>query len=244
MKKFVLLLSLFSILILGINAQSLTLIDLEGNEVLNGQEFELLDIPTTEEITFHMKVQNSSENDLEVLVKKAYVAIVDSTMNMFCWGQCFGPDTYVASNAVTIVAGETTSDEFFSGHYMPLGHEGTSIIRYVFFDANNVNDSIYVTVKYVGGFTGINTPEDNFSISGIYPNPATSMANIDYSFADGFIDAKIFVNDLTGSRVKEIMLSGFSGTASFDVSDLRSGVYFYTLVRKGEILKTSKLIIK
>ena len=244
MKKFVLFLSLCSILVFGVNAQSLTLFDLEGNEVLNGQEFELVDVPSVGEITFHLKVQNSTENDLNVLAKKVYVDVVDLTMNMFCWGQCFGPDTYVSPTAVTILAGETTGDEFFSGHYMPLGHEGTSIIRYVFFNADNVNDSTYVTVKYVGGFTGINTPEDNFTVSGIYPNPATSVANIDYSFADGSNDATIYVNDLTGSRVKEITLSGFSGTASFDVSDLRNGIYFYTIVRNDEILITSKLIIK
>lgn len=244
MKKSVLLLSLFSILVLGINAQSLTLLDLEGNEVLNGQEFEIVDVPTAGEITFHIKVQNSSENSLDVLVKKVYIDVIDGTMNMFCWGQCFGPTTFVAPNAVPIASGETTTDEFFSGHYMPSGIEGASIIRYVFFDANNVNDSTYVTVSYVGGFTGISTPEADFSISGIYPNPATSVANIDYSFTDGVNDAKIFLNDLTGSRVKEITLSGFSGTASFDISDLRNGVYFYTIVRNDEILKTSKLIIK
>ena len=55
-----------------------------------------------------MQVRNLSSDDLNVLVKKEVVEDLEGVMNYFCWGMCFGPDTYVSPNPVAIPANTIT----------------------------------------------------------------------------------------------------------------------------------------
>ena len=240
MKKTVLLFS-FLFFVSAIFAQSILFYDHDGNMIDNGSTIELLDEPTVGEILFEMNIQNSSDGEMNIYCKKIHVSVMDETMNVFCWGMCFGPDTYVSPSPLTIAAGETTADGIFSGHYMPGGVEGPTTVQYVFFDEANPNDSSYVTVRYVGGFTGLNNFENQ--VSEIYPNPATDYSTIDFNLNYN-TSASIILTDLTGSRVKEISLEGNRGSAIIDVNDLYSGVYFYTIITDGQALKTGKLVVK
>lgn len=241
MKKTLLLLSLV-LCLSGAFAQSILFFDHEGASVENGSIIELVEEPSVTEILFELNVQNATANEMNMYCKKNYIEVIENTMNMFCWGMCFGPTTFVSPDPIVLAGGETTGDGVFSGHYMPQGIEGTSIIQYVFYDEANPNDSSYVTVKYVAGFVGINDIVEN-TISEAYPNPATDVSKIDFNL-DYNNSASIMINDLTGSRVKEITLNGNSGTAVIDVNDLFSGIYFYTIVTDNRAIKTGKLVVK
>lgn len=223
-------------------AQSILLFDHEGNPVENGTVIERIEEPSVAEILFEMNIQNASDNQMTMYCKKNHIEVVEGSINMFCWGMCYGPNTFVSPTPVTLEAGASTEDGFFSGHYMHQGNMGTSMVQYVFYDEANPNDSAFVTVKYTPGFVGIDNNFEN-TISNIYPNPATDVSRIDFNLYFNN-NASIVISDLTGSSVKEIILNSNSGTALIDVNDLFSGVYFYTIITDNKVIKTGKLVVK
>jgi len=243
MKKNLLLLTFLVFLISGASAQSFSFFDHNSNPIANGTMLEVLDLPSASEIVFEMNIQNSSDSEKIVMAKKNYIDVLADTYNMFCWGMCFGPDVFVSTTVDTLSVGEITYDGFFSGHYLPNAIEGYSIIQYVFFDVNNPNDSAYVNVKFIAGFTGVSDSENPYYISGVYPNPAVSVARLDYAL-NSVNEAVVFINDLTGTRVKEVILDHYRGSVFIDVSGLRRGVYFFTVVIDGAAVKTEKLVVK
>ncbi len=196
------------------------------------------------EMIIELDVTNNGSVALDVLVKKVENYIIDGSENTFCWaGLCFAPFVYVSPYSVNIGAGVTHTDDF-SGHYNPLSNEGESSISYVFFDANNINDSIMVTVLFTtltSGF-GENIVAD-YSISNPYPNPASSFVKFDYDFSVlGNTSMKIY--SLVGSLVREIKLTNNSGTLQVNTGNLEEGFYFYKLANGSNELKTGKFVVQ
>jgi hypothetical protein len=188
-------------------------------------------------------VTNNSNNAKDVMVKKTEIFLIQGTSNYFCWAQCYGPNTYISPEALTINAGET-NDVNFSGDYDPMGHVGVTTIMYTFFDGNNPNDSAAVTVYFNAGYTGIGDLAAVDMISDVYPNPAYGSANIDYNFPVSATDASLVVRTLTGQVVSSYDLNGNQGNIKMDVSSFNPGVYFCSLQINGMEVKTSKLIVQ
>ena len=67
-----------------------------------------------------------------------------------------------------------------------------------------------------------------------YPNPCGDVLNI----SQNTTDARYFINDLNGSLIQTDKAS-----STINVSDLKTGVYFFTLVDKTSI-QTQKIIKK
>lgn len=78
-----------------------------------------------------------------------------------------------------------------------------------------------------------------------YPNPFNSMTNVKVQMLkQGFAEVKLF--DLTGRLVKILLKQNLNtGTKSikFDLSNLSSGVYFYTLFIDGIRIDTKKMAL-
>jgi hypothetical protein len=115
---------------------------------------------------------------------------------------------------------------------------GNVCFAYYFIDDICVStDSAYST-DYV--WTGINE-SDKLSDFNIYPNPAANELTIDCALTD---KSYFELYDLVGAKRKEVTLDCGSLTERIDLSDIDSGLYFYSVVdRKGNRIKTGKLII-
>ncbi len=85
--------------------------------------------------------------------------------------------------------------------------------------------------------------ESGIKVNKIYPNPASDYAYIDYQISES-IKAKITVRNLLGRIVGEYDLSKQENQIKMNVSDLESGVYFYTLSINGKSIKAKKLIVE
>lgn len=81
-------------------------------------------------------------------------------------------------------------------------------------------------------------------VEDIYPNPASSVAIINYFIADPSKEVKIVLHDLLGTTARNYPLNPYERVLKIDVQDLKDGVYFYTLESEGETKATKKLIIK
>ena len=243
MTKKLLILTSFVIAALFTYAQSLSLIH-EGTTLEPNEEITMQGPATNTEMVFELDVTNNSSSSMSVLVKKVENYLIDGSENTFCWaGLCYAPFVYVSPNAVAIPAGETHENDF-SGHYNPWSNPGESSISYVFFDENNEDDSVLVTVIFTALETGIyNKFNTNYSFSQPYPNPATDVVKFDYSLLNNQ-SASVKIYSLIGSLVGEMEITSATGTLSLNTDKMEEGFYFYTLFSGNEKMESGKFIVK
>ncbi len=197
------------------------------------------------ELVFECNVKNTTDAVVRVGVIRYNIDTVTGTENSFCWaGYCTGKEVDTSLSNLVIPAGQSSHDGDFSGHYIANEKYGITIVKYTFYDIGNadVRDSVVVKYKY----SPVGVSENAFSgvsFSNAYPNPATNSVSIDYSLANAQ-KASVKVINLLGNVVKSVNLPAGSGKATIDVSNLTQGVYFYSVVVDGNVMKTKKLIIK
>jgi hypothetical protein len=240
MKKALLSFLLISTTCIFAYSQSLSLSDSAG-PIANGSHILRQGHNMDDEIACHVFVTNNTASPINVIVKKVEIDIVSGSLNTFCWGLCFPPNVFVSPPFG--LNGNTTDSINFSGHYNPLTFAGTSIIRYVFYDSANPNDSVCVNVSYDALYVGISNNVQKTVLSGAYPNPANNMVNFDYSL-NTENTGRVIIRNLVGSVVKESVLTGTTGKLSVLTGDLTEGIYFYSLDVDGKTMTTRKLIVR
>lgn len=229
----------------GIFAQSLSLTDTNGVSINAGATIQFLGDPADEVIQAIVFVKNNADVAKEVKVKKVINAgdTLPGTINTFCWGLCFPPTTYVSPFSQVIEPGAVCKQ--FYGDYNPLTVPGVSKIMYVFFDVNNTNDTVAVTVEYKASPASVSDDLIRLvKFSEAYPNPAVSAVYIDYTVPESVKSAKIAITNMLGSKIREVKLDNRSGKARIAVSDLVNGIYFYSLVADDQLLLTKKFVVR
>ncbi len=85
---------------------------------------------------------------------------------------------------------------------------------------------------------------DQIDVSNIYPNPATDVVNINYSFMQADVRAKITIRNVLGSVVAEEELSPQAKQIEIQVNEYTAGLYFYTLSINNKSVITKKFLVK
>ncbi len=239
MKKILLFLLLIGFSVTGF-AQVLELYH-EGELLPAGSTITIAGEPTEQELVSHLTVKNVSSATVDVYCRKMELEVVPNTNNYFCWGLCYGSDVFLSLLSVQIDPDMTTDE--FSGHYQPLQQAGVTQMCYSFFDVNNPNDSTYVYVNFFASSVGIGEYGANeMFVSAPYPNPAVNHTSFDYQFAEpGY--SKIVLMNMLGAVVREQLISNNSGTLRMHVSDLKEGVYFYSVMHNNQVVETKKLVV-
>jgi hypothetical protein len=142
------------------------------------------------------------------------------------------PHTYISA-----INSEGFATYFFTG---PVCQE--NVITYKLGDVNMPGDTSEITIHYSCA-TGIYEYEAGI-VSDVYPNPAATHVTIDYAFTTAAKKAKIEVYDVLGKTVKEIAIESKEGKAILNVDDLKTGLYFYTIITDDKATRARKLIIK
>jgi hypothetical protein len=197
------------------------------------------------ELVFEAYLKNGTDQDLRIAAARETLSAIDGTENSFCWsGNCYSTmtDTSLAEYDMLIPAGQTSAD-VFSGHYTHNNKYGETMVKYTLFERGNVENNATIVVIFKYSLTGVGAGAEKNSVSDAYPNPATSMVNIDYNLSNAS-SASVKIVNLMGSVVKSVNLSTGSNKTSIDVSDLTQGVYFYSVLVDGNVYKTRKLIVK
>lgn len=267
MKK--ILLSLIAICMVGMSfGQSLRLIDpksmldVTGDTILLTLDKVSLDadfLPPTVKVY----VKNISNNSMSVYLKRYELnPIVDSTSSYFCWGAtCLGaaktgnqPIRFGEPTDTTIVsAGDTNKtlasyyepNNYYTGTpFNKLYMYGDMGFRYVVYDRNNPSDSASVVIVYnIIRTVGVNEiSKINYDLN-VGPNPAKDQINITYNIKENFNQQQLEVYNLLGNLVKVENLVNKSGQMNLNVSDLSSGIYFYSLRLDGISTESQKLVI-
>lgn len=191
----------------------------------------------TSEIISHLKVINTNINTKNVSCEKQEQYIVPGTQNDFNWAGTNVPNSIYVSPLDTLNGGDTAE---FNGNYMPYNKIGTSIIKYIFRVENG--DSAWINVKYNANYSGISNNSFSSSISAPYPNPANSNVSINYSILNSN-NASIQIYNIYGILEKQFSVQNTNGVVNINVSDLHSGIYFYSLNLNGVNVKTNSFIV-
>lgn len=141
-------------------ANTIELYDEEGAQVMNGEDLEVIveDLNLFETVSPEIFAKNISSEIIRVKIRVEEIAVVDETSHYFCGlGNCFPPGTMETPNPYAIEPDELIGEAgFFSSHYMPAGHAGTTIIRYTYYNVDDLNDTISFSVTFIGE----DTPEE------------------------------------------------------------------------------------
>ncbi len=238
--------TIFTLLFAALFAQSIEITDHNSNVVNFGDTVkyfssDLNKFPHTLEFT--AKNTNTVDSN-SYKVRQMAISEVPSTLHYFCFGSCFSPGINLSPTGVWIVAGESIATGAFTTDYAAQGHEGTTIIAYSVFDENNPADSTYFIVKYyVAVDASISSTTSSVTISDAYPNPAKDFFFVDYEINNAQM-ANIEVVNILGSVVFNQEISTNDSRAKINISELKSGVYFYNVIVDGNRLASKKLIIR
>jgi hypothetical protein len=224
MKK-ALYLVLFSAFAMSAKAQSLSVVEQDTVVEVNST--------AVADYGFHIKVKNTSSEDLEVYVRRAYnspTCAYDSAY--FCWDYCYGADVDNSIGYVSILAGDEKND--FSGHVYSPTTNATCMdsTRYVFYNGKDPSDSLSVWVQISAGPT-MGTVDVQIAADKLYPNPARNYITVETSK-----NGQLVIYNTIGALVKTKALN--PGKNAISVAELSNGVYLYSV--DGSSFK--KLIIR
>lgn len=116
---------------------------------------------------------------------------------------------------------------------------GSGSIHYRFYvmDGAAKMDSVDIMVTST---LGIKDKKNEEIAMSIYPNPVSSLLTVTAQGLDGNFDVKM--TDVLGKVVYNESANGT--TKKVDVSDFKNGVYLVTVLEKGMVVQTRRLVIK
>lgn len=238
--------SIFTLLFLAVmgwvSAQSLRF-ELDGHVYEEGETI-ICNAPTEwGEYLQDMQMRNLTDQDLNVLVKKEVIEDLEGVSNYFCWGLCFGPDTYVSPNPVAVPANSVTSVGALSFHAMfDEDVFGKVQVRFSAYDERHPEDAVTINVIFHKSGEGVHEVSA-VRFGQAYPNPASSVVNFDYNI-NASDRASVSVYNLLGQEVKSQQVNGMQGHLSVSVADLNEGIYFCKLFVNGCAVSTEKFVVK
>ncbi len=244
MKKILLLTTIILATISFANAQDFTLSQ-HGTVLGDTVTADSINVGA-QEMIIEAAFNNNTNETVNIKVLRNIIYMMEGDATYFCWGACFGDTTNLSPGPVTVGPNSSTGEMDFSGHYKYVGGvHGIALVEYKFFNADNPDQHVTIVVKYDNSIDGIDeTILNNVSVSDIYPNPASDYVTVDYDFPAEVDVANIKIVNVLGSVVKEEQLETNNNKVKINISDLKDGIYFYSIFLNEEIYNTKKLIVR
>jgi hypothetical protein len=193
------------------------------------------------EIIAYFDVQNTGSSTISAHCQRYEIDMVPGALSALCWGElCYAPTQNISIEPMTFQPNETLL-EVFSGHYYPNGNAGISTIAFTFFDMDNPNDSVHVTILFDAMITGINDRDRADDIR-VYPNPASDYLEVELNREKADENITIQLVNANGAVVRELIAG--SQRNRINTSELAEGLYMYRALSNGELIASEKVIIK
>ena len=144
--------------------------------------------------------------------------------------------------------GDTTKS--FSGHYKPMNLDGCSLIRYEWYDENDLNTPLAaINVRFIHT-NGPCSVSDEMHIDSpkfkLYPNPANELVRIEMNgLQENANNYTICIVDIIGKKVIERSCSSFkAGFTDLEIANLKQGIYIVSLTNGNSTIQTERLIVR
>lgn len=219
------------------SAQSFLILDSDKNGYtdITGTEVTGNVIDGEKYTKFGYAVVNTTENAIDVGLKRTELSIVSGTNDYFCWFDCYSAvaagsePVFVAPDSVTMAAGDTNFNSF--GAYFEYEEQvGISCYRYTFYDVKNPSDSASYEQCFEFRYVGVEEQENTITAQ-LYPNPANDVINLKYDLdSDAISGAQVIVTDLMGKQIDVRSVNGMSGNLQVDTRNFQNGIYLMNVI--------------
>lgn len=229
--------------------------DTAGDNLNSPQSAEEVQVMIDEETgssTIYFNFKNTGETG-NFFLTQSFLKTGEGFDNMICKpGQCIVGN---ATPPFEINGGETIEQTYSAANL------GTDVICFTNGNADYARvrysivrgtpeaptaDSISWVVKWNAtnnGSVGVNDKISNAEgkFSNVYPNPVKNTINIDCKNVEDIVTLTVY--NITGSKMIEREMDTYNGKLSVNVSDLKNGLYLYSISVKGETVETKKFVI-
>lgn len=220
-----------------------------GTTFLNAQSLQLIGVPTapvsgdgSRSLEAHIWVKNISSDTAIVKVRRVFNQLKPEHELLLCFGpSCYPEETEITPNSVTIAPGDT--NKTFKALLDAAGTPGSASATYYFIKMNGIQDSVSATVSF-NVVTGLEDLISKGKVSvSVSPNPVVNNGILSYALPNASSTAQVNFYDMLGGLQRQQFIKGQQGSVSLDLSNLKSGVYFYSLVIDGRPYITKRLIV-
>lgn len=227
-----------------VSAQNLEIRE-AGGPVLNGQTVVIAGNASDFELKAeNYYVHNTSGSSINVRCQRDEVTVVTGTKTALCWVICSAfydatvmPSLTAPGGSATIAPGDSLN--LFILHFQPQGNAGTNLFKITFYNPSVTSDTAVFYVQFDAALTVGEAVANPISMNA-YPNPANNSINI---AVENFNEkATLKIVDALGITVKTAQVNG-DANLKFNTTDLRAGVYFYSLISNNKTILTRRIVI-
>lgn len=234
---------------LQVNAQLLTLVDEHGADVPNGSTYIQVGEASVDLEEVHLVATLVGDASKEVNMRRYERSVQPGTQNYFCWGICYDAmDAGVlpvwnsmAIHSLYMNGGEPVTN--FGAYHKPQGVVGTSTFRYVWFDVDNRDDSVWVDIEFQALPVGIAETAYAARLN-VFPNPskgADVQFEVDMNTLSGA--AALVIHNAVGQRIRTTALRMGQPVARLSTEGLAPGLYFASVDHQGRTLVTQRFVV-
>jgi hypothetical protein len=199
-----------------------------GEQVVNNDSIYLSGNKLTELLEFQLSITNNRDVAVSLKTRKTEIFTVDGTEVSFCWGECYTPAVFVSPMVITIQPGATDTKSFI-GDCRPFGAEGTSIVKFSFFQPSEPAWEVGVTIFFQIGVSGINPSGLNPLMITASPNPADHFIRVSWPEDAGTGGGVTLMNLQGQTLITQIAVPG-SKENVLSVASLPAGMYFISVI--------------
>jgi hypothetical protein len=237
----------FILLFVGISllsyAQKFQLTDPNDNLYTNGQTITLgiteNDLNIIGEFITVFNVKNLTDNNLNIKTTRTDLVLIDEmTVNLCVGVSCYPDDVFEVTYVV-----EAVGTEEFSFHLIPNGKFGLCKFK---LDFETDGQSMILFLNIDMQHLGIKENNNQISTLSAFPNPVSidEKINISYSIINNNEKQNLVVRNVLGTTIMTMSLNSDEHNIYIDPATLKSGLYFYAIENKNQIVVAKKLIVK
>jgi len=196
---------------------------------------------STELMEVRLSVTNNRSTSVSLKLRKTEIRVVEGAETSFCWGECYTPFVTVSPMIITILPGGTDRNSFI-GEYRPFEMEGTSVVKYTFFNPADTTYQQSVTVFYQIGGSGINLSKPFSQVVRVYPNPASGFVRITL---EGIITGSCVatLTDMQGRVVLAGEIPASKREITWPVAELPDGNYLIRIANQQGAQSVHKILV-
>jgi hypothetical protein len=242
MKKIVTFLGLFAIT-MGATAQGIEIYFPDGDDIVSGTVVELN--AGDENMHQEFDIANISGATLNLRIERIKITELEGTQDYLCWGAnpetgaCYSAGAVSPENPFITPDASDLDDGargWLATYHVTNGNHGCAQYRYYVINEDGIRlDS--VDVLYC---STVSIEEDLKVTVAVYPNPAADFVNVVMENDHNNVDFTLY--NILGEALVTAKLN--AGTNEVGLNKLPNGVYFYSILKDGNILETKKLIVR
>lgn len=243
MKKVYLFLAALTISIGSFAQLDVQIFDEAGNDVTNGST-QITGVHPADDVSLKFKLKNNAGTAVDVKVRRDNVTMPAGFTNSICFGTTCFPAT-ADETLFSQTLNPSDMDSSFHAIFFRNGVQGTSdiCITYKVFNANDESQFVTVRAYYGNCLTASIAENSSESIAlGAFPNPASGSVVVKYNSLNA--EGQLLISDITGKQIKNIRLNAGSQSTQVDISDLKAGIYIYSIQTGAKKIVSKKLVVR